>query len=302
MTFPRRYLPAMPLLCAFEAAARHQSFTAAAIELDLTQSAVSRQIRALEQMLGSELFYRERQTVRLSEAGAAYARDVRDALRTVSSATLGFRANPSGGALNLAILPTFGARWLAPRLAEFLAEQPGVTINLSTRLAPFDFNLDIVDAAIHFGLPTWPGAELDPLMDEEVIPACSPTMRDAMEFATPGDLLKAPLLHLVSRPRAWQHWFQAAGVVTGDVQGMSIDQFATAAQAASAGLGIALLPTFLIQQELARAELVIAYDAPLNTAERYYLAWPPHRANHPPLRAFRQWIKGEAARPLCPRA
>ena len=295
MVFPRRYLPTMPLLCAFEAAARHQSFTAAAAELDLTQSAVSRQIRALEHLLGSDLFHRERQTVRLSEAGAAYAREVREALRMVSSATLGFQANPGGGDLNLAILPTFGTRWLAPRLAGFLAEQPGVTMNLSTRLAPFDFKLDAVDAAIHFGLPDWPGAQLDPLMDEVVVPACSPAMRDSIGFATPADLLKAPLLHLASRPDAWDRWFRTNGVETGAVKGMLIDQFVTAAQAAAAGLGVALLPSFLIEPELERGELVIAYDAPLTSTERYYLAWPPHRDDYPPLRAFRQWIKREAA-------
>jgi LysR family glycine cleavage system transcriptional activator len=295
MAFPRRFLPSMSLLCAFEAAARHQSFTAAAAELSLTQSAVSRQIRALEELLGSDLFHRERQTVRLTSAGEAYGREIRDALKLISGATLGFRANPAGGSLNLAILPTFGTRWLAPRLSKLLSEQPGITINLSTRLDPFDFNLDTADAAIHFGLPDWPGAVLEELMSEEVVPACSPDMLDQHRFETPVDLLRVPLLHLVSRPDAWRRWFSAAGVDTDAVPGMSIDQFATAAQAATAGLGVALLPKFLIQPELERGELVVAYDAPLTSTERYYLAWPPNRSNHPPLQTFRRWLKAEAA-------
>jgi len=126
MALARRFLPSMTYLRAFEAAARAESFTAAAKELSLTQSAVSRQIRLLEETLGSPLFLRERQTVKLTVAGRAYAAEVRDALQRVAAATLEFRANPDGGALNLAILPTFGARWLAPRLSAFIAENPGV--------------------------------------------------------------------------------------------------------------------------------------------------------------------------------
>ncbi|RYH16045.1 MAG: LysR family transcriptional regulator, partial [Alcaligenaceae bacterium] len=115
MLLSRKFLPPMSELCAFEAAARHESFTAAAGELNLTQSAVSRQIRSLESLLGAELFTRERQKVTLTLAGQAYAAEVRTALQRISMATLGFQANPQGGTLNIAILPTFGTRWLAPR-------------------------------------------------------------------------------------------------------------------------------------------------------------------------------------------
>jgi DNA-binding transcriptional LysR family regulator len=294
MAFPRRFLPPMSLLSAFEAAARHQSFTAAAAELSLTQSAVSRQIRALEELLGSPLFHRERQTVSLTIAGEVYARDVRDALRRVSTATLGFRANPTGGSLNLAILPTMGTRWLAPRLPQFQARHPGITINLSTRLQPFDFNFDTVDAAIHFGPREWSGAELDYLMGETVVPACSPGMRAEYEFSAPSDLLKAPLLHLVSRPDAWERWFAAMETDIDEVHGMLLDQFVLATQAASAGLGVALFPEFLIKPELERGELVLALDGRIKSAEHYYLAWPPTRANYAPLQTFRSWIIEEA--------
>jgi len=284
----------MTVLCAFEAAARHQSFTAASAELSLTQSAVSRQIRALEEQLGSELFVRERQTVRLTRAGEAYAQEVRGALKRIASATLGFRANPRGGTLNLAILPTFGTRWLAPRLPRFIADNPGVTINLTTRLAPFDFQVETVDAAIHFGLPDWPGAELDLLMNETVVPACSRELKRAHKFSKAADLSKAPLLHLVSRPDAWERWFRAKGVQIDDVHGMLVDQFAMAAQAAISGLGVALLPRFLIEPELARGDLVEAVKAPMESSERYYLAWPAGRAGYPPLQAFREWIRAAA--------
>jgi DNA-binding transcriptional LysR family regulator len=291
MAFARRFLPSMSLLCAFEAAARHESFTAAADELSLTQSAVSRQIRALEEALGSELFLRERQTVKLTLAGKTYAQEVRDALQLIATATLGFRANPKGGTLNLAILPTFGTRWLAPRLASFIAENPGITINLITRLAPFDFQGDQVDAAIHFGAPEWSCAELDFLMTETVVPACSEAMRDRHGFTDPADLLAAPLLQLVSRPHAWEQWFRTQGVALERVHGMLFDQFAIVAQAAISGLGVALLPKFLIETELARGELVEAVQAPMESQERYYLAWPTRQSSHPPLQAFRAWIR-----------
>ena len=281
----------MSLLCAFEAAARHESFTAAAHELSLTQSAVSRQIRMLEDMLGSDLFVRERQTVKLTVAGRTYANEVRHALQHVVTATLGFRANPKGGTLNLAILPTFGTRWLAPRLPTFMAENPGVTINLTTRLAPFDFRLDPVDAAIHFGKSEWPGAELELLMTEFVVPACNRDMMERFQFTEPRDILAAPLLHLVSRPDAWERWFRSHGIEHDGARGMLFDQFATAAQAALSGLGVALLPKFLIEDELARGDLCAVVDGAVESAERYYLAWPTSRAFHPPLLAFRAWIK-----------
>ena len=294
-TFPRRFLPPMSILRTFETAARLQNFSAAASELGLTQSAVSRQIAVLEDMLGAEVFVRERRAVRLTQAGDAYARSVREALRIISGATVGFRANPAGGTLNLAILPTFGTRWLAPRLPAFIAAHPGVTVNLTTRLEPFDFSHDTVDAAVHFGRGEWSGARLEHLMHETVVPACSPALRQAHRFVEARDLLQAPLLHLYSRPDAWERWFQHHGVDAAQVHGMLLDQFAVAAQAAMSGLGVALLPEFLIAGELERGELVRAVDLPMQSAEAYYLAWPPARQDYPPLVNFRRWLRQAAS-------
>ena len=295
MRTPRRFLPSLSLLTAFEAVARTGSITAAADELSLTQGAVSRQIRALEEQLGAALFVRERQRVRPTVAGAAYAREIRDALRKISGASLNLRASPAGGTLNLAILPTFGTRWLAPRLPRFLAASPGVTINLTTRLAPFDFRLEPVDASIHFGRDDWPGGEMVRLRAEQVIPVCSPQLKAALGLARPDDLRAAPLLHLATRPDAWESWFAANGVSVEGVHGMLLDQFAMVAQAAIAGLGLALLPDFLIVEELASGALVTVLDRPLRSDGDYWLVWPPERAEHPPLLAFRDWLVGEAA-------
>ncbi|MGN7295281.1 LysR family transcriptional regulator [Rhizobium sp. SAFR-030] len=292
---PRRFLPSFSLLSAFEAAARTGSVTAAASELGLTQSAVSRQIAALEKQIGVVLFLRERQTIRLTIAGDSYAREVREALRRISNASLNLRANPSGGTLNLAILPFFGSRWLIPRMPRLLDQHPGMVVNLITRLEPFDFRFDTLDAALHFGAARWPGAVLTPLMDEDVIPACSPDFSARHDLRTAQDLLKAPLLHLNTRPDAWENWFRSQETGFEALHGMLFDQFVTMLEAASAGLGIALLPRFLIARELDEGRLVAAVAAaPLPTG-RYFLACPPERASYPPLAAFRAWMLAEIA-------
>ena len=293
MQISRRFLPSTALLAAFEAAARTGSMTLAARELSLTQSAVSRQIRALEEQLAVDLFTRERQSIRLTAAGAVYAVEVREALLRIGTASFNLHANPRGGTLNLAILPTFGTRWLAPRLPAFLAQNPGVTINLATRLSYFDFRAEALDAAIHFGQPDWPGAEIMLLRSEEVVPACSPELKARHDFRQPADLRKAPLIGILTRPTAWNRWFEAHGAPPGNNQAMFFDQFATVAQAAMAGVGVALLPTFLIQDELASGKLVCAMDLVMESAERYYLVWPTERSTYPPLAAFREWLSKE---------
>lgn len=295
MLAPRRFLPSLSHLQAFEAAARTGSVTMAARELNLTQSAVSRQIKALEEQLEVELFYRERQTIAITPGGEAYARDIRDALKKIATASMNLRANPFGGTLNLAILPTFGTRWLAPRLPSFLAQHSGITLNLMTRLSMFDFALEAMDAAIHFGMGEWRGAETTLLREEYVVPACSPDLLERFSFAAPADLRKAPLLHLTTRPDAWERWLRVHDAPAEHVQGMLFDQFATVAQVARAGLGVALLPIFLIEEELRSGQLVRALDLPMKSAEAYFLAWPVDRATHPPLVAFRDWILNETA-------
>jgi len=290
---PRRFLPSTSLLMAFDAAARAQSFTKAANELNLTQSAISRQIKALEAQLGIALFIRERQRVKLTIAGARYALEVREALGKIANASMMLKINPGSGTLDLAILPTFGTRWLAPRLASFLKQSPGVTINFSTRLKPFDFSIERFDAAIHFGQRSWPGAQMEFLLNETIVPACSPRFLAEHKLASPDQLRSLPLIHLSSRPDAWERWFKHHDICAGKIGGMVFDQFATAAQAAHHGLGVALLPEFLIKREFSDGELVPAINLPLKSQDAYYLAWPRQRANYPPLAAFRKWIISE---------
>lgn len=295
MQLQRRLLPSTRALAAFDAVARLGNFTAAARELDLTQGAISRQVQALEDQLGVRLVDRNRHSVSLTPAGETFAEGVRAGLRAISAASLDVISGPGRGVLNLAILPTFGTRWLAPRIPAFLAEHPGVTINLTTRLKPFDFAAEDLDAAIHHGPPEWPGAECVFLMHETEVPACAPSLLDGEPVQEPADLLARPLLHIATRPYAWLDWFAAAGQQLGAAQGMSFDQFSTVAQAAVAGLGVALLPRFLIEDELQRGELVIALDRPVESRYPYYLAIRDGRAHHPHVAAFRDWLVAEAS-------
>ncbi len=292
---PRRFLPSLPLLAAFESAARTGSITQAAIELCLTQSAVSRQIKALEGQLGVELFIREKQKIRLTLGGQTYAREIRDALQKISNASLHLRAHPGGGTLTLAVPPTFGARWLTPRLPGFLDSHPDVMLNMLSRLGQFDFKQDVVDAAIYFGEPYWPGIEMVLLRSETILPVCSPALAARYDFRVAADLRRAPLLHLTTRPDAWEQWLRANGVDDRSVHGMLFDQFSNLLAAAAAGLGIALIPDFLCESELATGAMIEALPLPFRNGEAYYLCWPEERASHGPLVLFRDWLLGETA-------
>ena len=290
MQFPKRYLPSMRALLAFEAVARLGSFSLAADELKLSQGAISKQVKLLEQQLGVTLLVREHHPIGLTAAGLRYAPEIRESLAQIAHASLAVSTNPHGGTLKLAILPTFGTRWLAPRLPQFFGEYPGITVNLVTQLRPFDFRLEHLDAAIHVGDGKWPGAQSLFLMSETVIPACAPALVQQYAFHSAEQLFDAGLLHLATRPHAWNRWMAAHEGDVDTSQGMVFDQFATIAQAAISGLGVALLPPFLIQRELEEGSLVPALPLPIQSAESYYLVWPEFRDQFPPLVAFREWL------------
>ncbi|MDW4498701.1 LysR substrate-binding domain-containing protein [Sulfitobacter sp. D35] len=293
MIAPRRYLPSISALVAFEAAARHGSATQAAAELSLTQSAVSRQLRTLEEQLEVSLLAREGRGLALTPAGAAYVEKVRDILQRLAQASVSARTDPAAGALNLAILPGFGMHWLAPRLSDFATRHPEVTVNLSTRLKPFDFRTSAFDAAIHFGREDWPGVSYLPLLPEIVVPVCRPGLVEG-EATDPKALLARDLLHLETRPRAWLRWFRALGADVDLPPGMVFDQFSTMAQAAIHGLGVALLPTFAADPYLARGELVLASDRTSESIGTYYLVWPSDRPESVPCRSFITWLAAQA--------
>lgn len=290
MIAPRRFLPSTSSLLAFEATARLGTATAAAAELSLTQSAISRQLKTLEEQLGAQLMQRDGRVLRLTPVGQTYALKARDILEQLAAASIEARANPNGGTLNLAILPAFGMHWLAPRLSNFATAHPEVTINLSTRLAPFDFRTSRFDAAIHFGREDWPNAQHMQLMSETVIPVCAPDLL-AAPVADPLAILEHPLLHLETRPRGWARWLSAYNINENLPAGMMFDQFSTMAQAAVHGMGIALLPTFVAEPYLKGGQLKQASTRSNESIGTYYLVWPAERDNVAPLKAFQAWLK-----------
>ncbi|MGY6248711.1 transcriptional regulator GcvA [Bosea thiooxidans] len=293
----RLSVPSLSALAAFEAAARHGSFTRAAEELNLTQGAVSRQVAHLEEVLGVSLFERVKKRVSLTIAGAAYAAEVRDGLSRLAAATVSAMAfRGAAGVLNLAILPTFGTRWLIPRLPRFIEAHPGITINFATKLVPFDFGREPLDAAVHFGDPVWPGARLHRLMGEEIVPVASPALVARFGLSEPADMLKAPLLQQSTRPRAWANWLEEQGLPPQRaLMGPRFEQFAMVSQAAVAGLGLAIVPRFLVEEELRSGALVIPVDRSLVGQEGYYLVYPEEKANLPTVTAFRDWLLAEFA-------
>ncbi len=290
----RRYLPSIPALMALEAVERLGTASAAAAELNLTQGAISRQLQALEAQMGVALVIRDKQRLRLTPAAQDYVAQVRASLTALAAASASLRANPTGGGLNLAILPAFGMHWLAPRLADFAQKHPEVTVNLSTRLAPFDFASGTFDAAIHYGRQDWPGADYLPLMAEEVLPVCAPGYLRAA-LGGPADLLALPLLQLESRMGAWGQWFAGQGVPGQRPTGMVFDHFATMREAAIHGLGVALLPSFLIDRDLTDGRLVAAWAAKARSVGSYYLVWPRDVPARAPLASFRGWIEGQVS-------
>ncbi|MFW8636990.1 LysR substrate-binding domain-containing protein [Cribrihabitans pelagius] len=294
MIAPRRFLPSIPSLLALEAVDRLGSASAAAEDLALTQSAVSRQLKQPEAQMGVDLIARGEVRMQLTPAGAGFAREARVILSRLAQASVKLRANPDGGSLNLSILPSFGLHWLAPRLKDFVAAHPGITVNLQTHNLPFGFDAGTAQAAIHYGGRDWPGVEYLPLMPKHVLPVCAPGLMASAAERTES-LLQYPLLHLETHPDCWEQWFALHGVQAEKLRGMLFDQSSAMTQAAVHGLGLALLPDFLAGNEIAQGRLVQAIEGEPVSLGEYFLVWPPEHAGDYPLIQFRDWLLGQIA-------
>jgi DNA-binding transcriptional LysR family regulator len=286
----RRLLPSTSALAAFDSVARLGSFSAAAAELSLTQGAISRQIAILEQQLGLRLFHRNGRGVELTETGRTYAEGIADVVRKIRLLSLQAISNQTENRLSLSILPTFGTRWLMPRIPDFVRRHPKIIINFATRIKRFDFEAEGLDAAIHIGQPNWPGADCQFMMHEDVVPVASPGFLAHNPVSSPAALLQLQRIEMASRPAAWEHWFSSLGIEAKASGGMRFEQFSNVAQACIAGLGIALMPTFLIESELETGQLVKAYDHPVRSASAYYLVRPLAKISYPPAAAFSNWL------------
>lgn len=292
----RRRIPSVESMTAFEASARHLSFTRAAAALSLTQSAVCKQVAVLEDYLGVRLFNRIKKRISLTEAGQLYFRQVVDGLDRLERDTVSIMTHRgSGDVLEVAVIPTFANRWLIPRLPDFQRTHPGITLNLTTRADPFLFNDTVFDAAIHFGNAVWPGATSAYLFGEEMIPVMAPAMLQQQDCREPAALARFPLLHQSARHDAWRRWFEAAGVPAVEaIGGPRFELFSMLAEAARAGLGVALVPRFLVLGELAAGDLVAPFDVTLTGDLAYYLACPENRQDRAAVQRFSGWLLAQA--------
>lgn len=293
----RRKIPSTTALVCFEAAARHESFTKAALELSLTQGAVCRQIGGLEEFLNVELFRRSRRGVKLTEAGLSYSRRVAAQLDAVERDTLSVMGQQGANVIELAVVPTFGTQWLLPRLKEFQELHPEVTVNLTNRTRPFLFADTSFDAAIYFGDADWSGTQSHRLMGENPVPVCSPSFLAGQQTLDPPAIARLPLLQQTTRPYAWRQWFGSLDMnVARDMTGPRYELFSMLAQAAMHEMGVALIPPFLIQRELEEGRLVIATPHALSSIKAYYLMIPEKKVESASLRAFKDWLVSAATR------
>ncbi|MDI1236039.1 MAG: LysR substrate-binding domain-containing protein [Polaromonas sp.] len=294
----RRKIPSTAALALFESAARHQSFTQAAQEHAVTQSAVCRQIAGLEDFLSVKLFRRTKRGVLLTEAGTNYARNVRARLDDVERDTLSLMAKGgAGGALELGVVPTFAAKWLVPRLGDFQRLHPDITVHLSSRTRPFLFADTALDAAIFAGDAGWPGTESCFLMDEQLVAVGSPALVRTRRTLKAADLAHLPLLQMSTRPYAWRQWFESLGLqIDNDLAGARMELFSITTEAAIHGQGLALIPRFLIEEDLKHGRLVPLIEHEFISDRRYYLIYPEQKSDNTVLGLFRAWLDDQATR------
>lgn len=290
-----RSLPPLGELEAFEATARLGTVSAAAQELSLTQGAVSRKIIELEGRLGRSLFDRVRKRLVLSSTGGSYLSAIRLHLNALDDATEALkRHDPMWGKLHVATLPTFGATWLAPRVGDFLHSNPGLEVTLSTRSSPFDFSAERIDAAIHYGLPIWPGADAALIAHERAIVAVSPTFA-AKSVIELQDLRQVPIIHISTRPLAWQEWFVTTNHRADDYRiGLRVENFAMAIAAARSNVGAIVVPSFMIEAELASGQLVAIRGSETRSLSAYYLVVPNTKTVAWEVAAFSDWLLARA--------
>jgi DNA-binding transcriptional LysR family regulator len=290
----RRLVPPLSALVAFEAAARHGSFTRAADELALTQSAVSRRVNLLEEMLGIELFTRVRNTVTLTSVGEFYARRIQEQLSGLALATQEATLfHGRGGLLRLGMPPTFGARWLIPRIGEFLRVHRDINIAFCTCLpGNADFARDELDAVIDCGPVNAADLCSDKLLDERLVVAAHPDI--AAQGLTPEKLKSMTLLSQALQPWGWSEWFAMQGAeMHPDQTVLSFSLFSMVIEAAIGKLGIALLPELHIENEIEKGQLVLPFPGAAVHTTDVSLAYPIARRTYPPLQIFRKWLLDE---------
>ena len=291
-----RRLPPLNALKAFEAAARHESFTRAAEELCVTQGAVSHQVKALEAELGVKLFNREHQRLLITGAGRDYLTIVRDAFDRIAMGTERLVQRQSSGMLTVSTSPDFAAKWLVHRLSRFAEVHPEIDLRVSANLQHVDFAREDVDLAVRHGEGSWVGLEQTRLCSEQLFAVCSPKFLSAQGgLRKPADVLKFPLLHLDDR-KDWARWLERSGIRNIEVsQGVVLNRASMLIDAAVDGQGIALARTALAAWDLINGRLVKPFAASLRLTKTYWIVCPKATSALPKITMFRDWLLTEAA-------
>jgi LysR family transcriptional regulator, glycine cleavage system transcriptional activator len=293
----RQRLPPLNALKAFEAAARHESFTRAAEELSVTQGAVSHQVKALETELSVKLFNRERQRLVITEAGRDYLTVIRDALDRIALGTERLLQRQNAGVLTVSTSPDFAAKWLVHRLGHFAEAHPEIDLRVSATLHHVDFAREEVDLAVRHGDGNWPGLDTVRLSSEQLFAVCSPKLLTGRRrLIKPSDILKYPLIHMDSRAD-WSKWLQAAGLEDAAViHGPVLNRASMVIDAAINGQGIALARTTLSAWDLINGRLVRPFPETLRLSKTYWIICPKATAALPKIATFRNWLLAEASR------
>ncbi|MDF7647700.1 LysR substrate-binding domain-containing protein [Erwiniaceae bacterium L1_54_3] len=286
----RRVLPGISALIAFEASARHNSFSRAASELHISEGAVSRQISRLESQLGTTLFLRRGNRVELSRQGVNYASQVRDILGRLEQESLRLIAQPEdGGTLELAVMPTFASRWLIPRLGRFQRRHPNIILNLSERTQPFPMAGSGFDVVVHFDHPAWAGHQTQSLFEEMLVPVCRPGLIE--EYASGVSPLV--LLHKRNTPNEWRNFVSSSELnILNAVAGPRFDLFSMLIEAAVAGMGVALVPSAYVKSELASGSLCIPWTHAVR-GNRVNVVTLADEVADPAREVFVQWLLEE---------
>jgi LysR family glycine cleavage system transcriptional activator len=287
-------LPSLNGLRAFEAAARHLSFTLAASELNVTQTAISHQIRRLEEELGVRLFIRQNRALALTPEARDYLPGIRAAFNDLRLATDRLLRKDDDKVLTVSTLASLAAKWLLPRLTDFQEANPGIDVRITTSTSLVDFQRDNVDAAIRYGRGQWAGLRADWLMADELFPVCSPSLlRGDRPLRQPEDLKGYPLLHTSNaNSDDWRLWLTAAGLPADIAKqpGITFDMIFMTIQAAIDGIGVAMGRTSYVRDDIAKGRLVVPFKIALPADAGFYLVSPEGRREAPKLAAFRQWM------------
>jgi LysR family transcriptional regulator, glycine cleavage system transcriptional activator len=286
-------LPSLNGLRAFEAAARHLSFTQAASELNVTQTAISHQIRRLEEELGIRLFVRKNRALALTPEAREYLPGIRAAFNDLRLATDRLLRKDADNVLTISTLASLAAKWLLPRLSTFQEVHPDIDVRITTSTGLIDFASGDVDAAIRYGRGHWPGLRSEWLMADEMFPVCSPALLTGKRpLRSPEDLRDHALLHNTNNGDDWRLWLTAAGLPP-DISkqpGITFDLILMTVQAAIDGMGVAMGRTSYVKDDIAKGRLVVPFDIALPADAGFYLVSPEGTPDSPKLRAFRQWL------------